>query len=358
MPAAVAIPAIVGAAGVGAQIYGAHKAASAATKAADIQSQAAQQVAEEARRTAGQAAEGVTAASRAAAEGVTGAATAAQSGVIDAAAQANALLSDYYGQAQGLLNPYNQAGQTALTQWGTELSAPAERFDFKFSEADPSYQWRLEQGQKALERSAALRGSVLSGATLKALTNYAQGAASQEYANEYERALKAFETNQRNRYARIGSLAQLAGLGANAASGLVSAGEFYGGRASENLTDAARLAGTFGLQGATTAGQFGVGGAEAAGQFGLRGAEIAGNAVTGGANARAAGTVGAANAWNQGIGGAINTGMNAFTLAQLMKGPQIMYGGGPQTVSPAALASGIPQMPANLLPPPPVNPWP
>lgn len=41
MPAAIAIPAIIGAAGAGAQMYGAHKAAGAARDAANIQSRAA-----------------------------------------------------------------------------------------------------------------------------------------------------------------------------------------------------------------------------------------------------------------------------------------------------------------------------
>lgn len=41
MPAAIAIPAIIGAAGIGAQVYGAHKAAGASKDAAKIQSDAA-----------------------------------------------------------------------------------------------------------------------------------------------------------------------------------------------------------------------------------------------------------------------------------------------------------------------------
>jgi hypothetical protein len=54
-------------------------------------------------------------------------------------------------------------------------------------QSDPSYRWRLQQGQQALERSAAARGGALSGGSLKDLTDYAQGAASQEYQNAYGR---------------------------------------------------------------------------------------------------------------------------------------------------------------------------
>ena len=58
------------------------------------------------------------------------------------------------------------------------------QFDF---EADPGYQFRLEQGTKALEGSAAARGGLFSGATGRSLQDYSQGLASQEYANAYNR---------------------------------------------------------------------------------------------------------------------------------------------------------------------------
>jgi hypothetical protein len=47
---------------------------------------------------------------------------------------------------------------------------------------DPSYQWRLDQGRKAMEASAAAGGTLRGGATLKGLIDYGQNAASQEYA--------------------------------------------------------------------------------------------------------------------------------------------------------------------------------
>lgn len=48
--------------------------------------------------------------------------------------------------------------------------------------ADPSYKFRLEQGQNALENSAASKGMLRTGNTAKGLIDYGQGAASQEYA--------------------------------------------------------------------------------------------------------------------------------------------------------------------------------
>lgn len=61
---------------------------------------------------------------------------------------------------------------------------------------DPSYGFRLSEGAKGIERSAARRGTLLTGGTAKALTDWGQNAASQEYQNAYERALSAYDTNR------------------------------------------------------------------------------------------------------------------------------------------------------------------
>jgi hypothetical protein len=52
---------------------------------------------------------------------------------------------------------------------------------------DPSYQFRLKQGQEALETSAMSRG-LLGGDTMRAIVDYGQNAASQEYGATYNRA--------------------------------------------------------------------------------------------------------------------------------------------------------------------------
>jgi len=67
--------------------------------------------------------------------------------------------------------------------------------------ADPGYQFRLKQGQQALENSASARGTLRGGAQLKALTDYAQGAASQEYQNAYNRSRDVFDANAQERQA-------------------------------------------------------------------------------------------------------------------------------------------------------------
>ena len=61
-----------------------------------------------------------------------------------------------------------------------------------------AYRFRFNQGQQALERSAASKGMLNSGNTLAALADYGQGAASQEYGNEFNRLSSA--VSQRNQY--------------------------------------------------------------------------------------------------------------------------------------------------------------
>jgi hypothetical protein len=67
---------------------------------------------------------------------------------------------------------------------------------------DPSYQFRLKQGQQALENSAASKGVLRTGNTAKGLIDYGQGAASQEYAAADARAR---QTNAMNNAASLGA---------------------------------------------------------------------------------------------------------------------------------------------------------
>lgn len=55
--------------------------------------------------------------------------------------------------------------------------------------ADPSYGFRRDQGQRGIEQSAAGRGLLRTGGTLKDIADYNQNAASQEYSNIFGRAV-------------------------------------------------------------------------------------------------------------------------------------------------------------------------
>lgn len=61
--------------------------------------------------------------------------------------------------------------------------------------SDPGYQFALQQGQEALEGSAAARGTLRTGGTLRDLVDYGQQAAQQQYGDVYNRALQGYGAN-------------------------------------------------------------------------------------------------------------------------------------------------------------------
>jgi hypothetical protein len=69
----------------------------------------------------------------------------------------------------------------------------------------PGYQFQLAEGQKALERSAAARGNLFSGATGKGLVRYGQGVANQAYGT-YQDRLSGLATLGENAGAQTGSI--------------------------------------------------------------------------------------------------------------------------------------------------------
>ncbi|MFX9417848.1 DNA transfer protein p32 [Acinetobacter baumannii] len=116
--------------------------------------------------------------------------------------------------------PYMQAGSDALKQLMGGMGADGRFMQTYIGQDiynDPSYKFRLNQGLDAVQSGAAAQGGLLSGATQKALNNYAQDFASQEYQNAYSR-FNADQTNQYNR------LSNLVGLGQSAAAGVGNAG--------------------------------------------------------------------------------------------------------------------------------------
>lgn len=59
---------------------------------------------------------------------------------------------------------------------------------------EPGYQFRLAEGERALQQSAAGRGQLRTGGTLKDILGYGQNYAAQEYGNVYNRALNTYGT--------------------------------------------------------------------------------------------------------------------------------------------------------------------
>jgi hypothetical protein len=60
---------------------------------------------------------------------------------------------------------------------------------------DPGYQFRLKSGEDALQRSAAAKGVLRTGGTLKDIIEYGQNFGANEYNNSFNRALAGFQAN-------------------------------------------------------------------------------------------------------------------------------------------------------------------
>jgi hypothetical protein len=193
-----------------------------------------------------------------------------------AAAQASDVQRDIFERQVELQEPFREAGlkgQNRLLEllglggekgpgYGRYATAEFTPADF-LANQDPGYAFRMSEGMKALERSAAARGGLLSGATLKGTQRYGQDLASQEYQNAFNR-YQIERTNTLNPYQALSGTAQSS---------------------------------------ANTLGQ----------QAGALGQSLGSN-IIGAGNAQAAGTIGQANA----IVGGLGQGMNFYQNQQLL----------------------------------------
>ena len=172
----------------------------------------------------------------------------------NAANNATSVQEQEFQQQQANQAPYLQAGYGALSQLsGMAGQTPNFTAQDFLNNQDPAYGFDLSQGQQAIERSAAASGQLQSGGTLKSLTTYAQGQASNEYQNAYNR----YMNNQNTQFNR---LASVAGLGQTANGQLNSAGTAMAGQVGENMMGAAnaQAAGTVGVANALSGGVSGI----------------------------------------------------------------------------------------------------
>jgi hypothetical protein len=172
--------------------------------------------------------------------------------------------------------PYREAGYSALGDISGMKPYLTQQFgpeDFQAG-IDPSYNFRLQQGNLAATNLANRAGGAIGGNTLQGLIDYGQGAASQEYGNVFNR----FQTQRSNIY---NNLASIAGLGQ------------------------------------TSLGQ--------TGQLSSNAAQSIGGAMSGAGSAIGAGQVAAANAYGGGLQGA----GNSYMLSQMLRPqaqPQPQFG--------------------------------
>src|SRR3990167_5094830 len=131
------------------------------------------------------------------------------------------------------LAPWMEAGQAGLGRMrdllglGTSTLTPEQ-----VMEQSPGYQFRLGQGEQAIDRAAGAQGMRRSGATLKALTRFGQDYASNEFGNIYNLLAGISGTGQQTG-------AQLGGFGAQNA-----------GTIGNLMTGAANARGAAGIAGA------------------------------------------------------------------------------------------------------------
>jgi hypothetical protein len=179
--------------------------------------------------------------------------------------------------------PYREAGYSALSDIANMKPYLTQKFGAEEFQAgiDPSYNFRLAQGNLATTNLRNQAGGLVSGNTLQGLTDYGQGSASQEFQNAFNR----FQTQRGNIY---NTLAGIAGIGQTA---------------QKQTSDLAQ----------NTAGNIG-------------------QATIGIGNAIAGGQVGTANAYSNAIQGA----GNAYMMSSLLR---------PQTGMQAPAGYGTPVLP-------------
>lgn len=114
------------------------------------------------------------------------------------------------------LKPSGNVSGVSVNAADPNFGRYAGDFSMADYQADPGYAFRLDQGMKALQSSAAAKGLLSSGSTLKGITDYGQGLASQEYGNAYNR----YQTNRAN---QLNPLMNLLGVGQTATGSNVAA---------------------------------------------------------------------------------------------------------------------------------------
>lgn len=130
-----------------------------------------------------------------------------------AANSANQLQMDMFNKTQENLSPFIGFGQNA----GNRLNGMMDEFLKPFNptmedlEKTPGYQFTLDQGEKATQNANSAKGWGLSGAGQKGLIDYASGLAS----NTYQQQFNNFWTNKLNAFNMLQGQEQ---LGANAAA--------------------------------------------------------------------------------------------------------------------------------------------
>lgn len=182
--------------------------------------------------------------------------------VIASALKNNKFFQDIFKQQSDQLSAWRDAGQNAIRYLDSGVQSGRFSMDDFRMQDDPGFQFRQEQGERALNRSHAAQGSLMSGGAVADAMRFNQGLASQEYGAAWAR-------ENQNRQQQFGNLLSLSNVGQNAANQTntyrdtmaqrVGAGNLL---ASEARANQAAQLGQTGAQYTLARGQIGAGAAE------------------------------------------------------------------------------------------------
>jgi len=154
----------------------------------------------------------------------------------NAANQNNALQRDIYNQNRATLSPFVNNGTAASNAYNALLGLPganggandnlpgAQQAYNTFLNSD-GYQFRTNEGMKALNTGYAARGLIQSGAAMKGINSWAQGNASDEF----------------SKY--LGQLGNQQAVGLSAGNAIAGVGTNYANQTSTNNNNAAAAVG-------------------------------------------------------------------------------------------------------------------
>jgi hypothetical protein len=225
---------------------------------------------------------------------------------------------------------------------GYDPASAMRNFGASDFQADPGYAFRLSEGMKALDRTAASRGGLLSGSTLKGAQRFGSDLASQEYGNAYNR-FQANRATQSQEYQNAFNRYQ-----AERAAQEQNYGNAFNRFQAERTNTLAPLQSLAGVgQSATQQAQqasqnFATGATNTLANYGNAQASN----IIGSGNARASGYVGGSNAVSGGVGQALNFYQNQNLVNQLAannltRNPNA-YGANMINAQPVGVTSGNP----------------
>lgn len=103
--------------------------------------------------------------------------------------------ADATARNQGLEQNYNTLGANSANSLNSLLQGGFKAPSLADAQNNPGYQFALNSGTEALDKSAAARGNVFSGTQGKALQQFGQDLGTTNYQQVYNNALQNYNTN-------------------------------------------------------------------------------------------------------------------------------------------------------------------